>query len=308
MEIINPFFGKKKKQNTVRVIRPRVETAPPIDTFGIEEEERPSVPAGMWEKCGNCNQIVYADDLQDNLKVCPHCGYHFRLSAWQRILMSVDDESVEEFSENMRGGNPLGFPGYPEKLKTARSYTGLNDAVITAKATIKGQPCVVCAMDSGFMMASMGEAVGEKVCIAVENAIKWKLPLIIFTASGGARMQEGIVALMQMAKVSAAVGRLHDAGLLYVVVLTDPTTGGVTASFAMLGDITLAEPNALIGFAGRRVIEQTTRTTLPEHFQRSEFLLERGFVDRIVERKNMLMTLAQILALHNGKKLATEEA
>ena len=303
MDMINPFLGKKKKQNTVRVIKPRTEVAPPVDNMGADlPEEGPSVPAGMWEKCVRCNQIVYADDLQANMKVCPHCGYHFRLSARQRILMSSDDGSMEEFSQNMRGGDPLHFPGYAEKLRQARSYTGLNDAVITARVTVEGHPCVMCAMDSNFMMASMGEAVGEKICIAAEKAMEWGIPLLIFTASGGARMQEGIVSLMQMAKASGVIGRLHQKGLLYLVILTDPTTGGVTASFAMLGDITLAEPNALIGFAGRRVIEQTTRTTLPEHFQRAEYLLERGFVDKIVERKDMVATLAQILAFHRGEK------
>lgn len=299
MDIINPFMGNKK-QNTVRVIRPRTEMAPPVDQGEIDEG--PTVPAGMWQKCPQCQEIVYADDLQNNLSVCPHCNYHFRLTAWQRILMTADDNTVEEFSADMRGGDPLKFPGYPEKLRSTRNFTGLNDAVITARAKVGGYGCVICAMDSHFMMASMGEAVGEKLCIAAENALAWKLPLIIFTASGGARMQEGIVSLMQMAKVSAAVGRLEEAGLLYLVVLTDPTLGGVTASFAMLGDITLAEPNAIIGFAGRRVIEQTTRSVLPEHFQRSEFLLSRGFVDAIVERKDMAARIAEILALHEPAK------
>lgn len=310
MAMLDSFFNKNKKKATVRSIPPRRPVSAPVGEDNAVEGEGPSVPAGLWEKCASCQQIVYADDLQANLKVCPNCGHHFRLTARQRLLMTADDGSIEEFAQNLRSQDPLDFPGYREKLKNARSYTGLQDAAITARAKVQGEDCVLCAMDGNFFMGSMGAAVGEKLTIAVEKALEWRLPLIIFTVSGGARMQEGIVSLMQMAKVSAALGRFADAGLLYVAVLTDPTTGGVTASFAMLGDITLAEPNALIGFAGRRVIEQTTHQSLPPHFQRAEFLEERGFVDRIVERKDMTDTLGRILRMHGwqaGRPHGSEE-
>lgn len=291
-------FFKPKKQATVHVVR----NPAPQDYVPVMPDEEvdggPSIPVGMWEKCNACGEIIYADDLQNDLKVCANCGYHFRLRAWQRILITVDSDTFVELNENLRGGNPLDFPEYDEKLRTARAFTGLKEAVITGIGAIDGRRCVVCAMDSQFMMGSMGAAVGEKITQAVELAVAERLPLIIFTVSGGARMQEGLMSLMQMAKVSAAIGKLRDVGLLYVVVLTDPTTGGVTASFGMLGDITLAEPNATVGFAGRRVIEQTMRQVLPTEFQTSEFVMEKGFIDAIVERKDMRHTLSKILALH----------
>lgn len=288
------FFKPKNSVTNVRIIPARSSDQTRV------EETGPSVPAGMWEKCLGCGEIVYADDLQENIGVCPMCGYHFRLQARQRILIMADIDSFEEFGQNIKGTNPLDFPGYDEKLKTARAFTGQTDAVITGMATIKGNPCVLCAMDSMFMMGSMGAAVGEKMTVAVEVAMQERLPLVVFTTSGGARMQEGMVSLMQMAKVSSAVGRLHEQGLLYLVILTDPTTGGVTASFAMLGDITLAEPQATIGFAGRRVIEQTMRQTLPDSFQTAEFLLEKGFVDHIVPRTSMANMIGNILKFHEG--------
>lgn len=265
-------------------------------------EDGPSIPAGMWEKCPSCGEILYADDLQSNLKVCPRCHHHFRLTAKQRVLITADEGSFIEFGENIMGGNPLDFPGFDEKLKTARAFTGQKDAVVTGIAGIAGYECVLCAMDSGFMMGSMGAAVGEKMAQAAEKAIEKQLPLVVFTVSGGARMQEGMVSLMQMAKVSAVIGKLHEAGLLYLVILTDPTTGGVTASFAMLGDITLAEPNATVGFAGRRVIEQTVHQILPDEFQRSEFVQKKGFIDSIVTRENMVSTIGNILAIHQRRK------
>ncbi len=295
---ISDFFGMNKKKSTVRVIVPPSSPDPPTGAVRVPAEELPAVPAGMWEKCGRCHKIIYADDLESNLKVCPHCNNHFRLTAKQRVEITADEGSFEEFDADYRGGDPLAFPGYGDKLRTARAFTGLHDAIITGTARIQGLPCVICAMDSAFMMGSMGVAVGEKMARAAEKAIKTSLPLVVFTVSGGARMQEGIVSLMQMAKVSATIGRLNEAGLLYIVVLTDPTTGGVTASFAMLGDITLAEPNALVGFAGRRVIEQTIKQVLPESFQRAEFLQDRGFVDCVVDRRDMNDTLGRLLKMH----------
>lgn len=292
------FKNNSKKGITTRVIMPRDQQqleAAPVD------EEGPSIPAGMWEKCQCCQKIVYADDLQASFKVCPHCGHHFRLTARQRILATVDEGCFKEFNENVRGGDPLNFPGYKEKLRTSRAYTGLQDAIITGTAKIQGHDCVLCAMDSNFMMGSMGAAVGEKMARAVEKAIDLQIPLVAFTVSGGARMQEGMVSLMQMAKVSATISKLDEAGLLYIVVLTDPTTGGVTASFAMLGDITLAEPNALVGFAGRRVIMQTTRTSLPDYFQHAEFVQDKGFIDMIVPRSEMAETIGKILAAHERR-------
>lgn len=295
------LFKPKQKPGTVRVIAARpYHSEPIVQTAGIVEEG-PSIPAGMWEKCVSCGEILYADDLQSNLKVCPKCGYHFRLTARQRVMITADEGSFEEFAGNICGKNPLDFPTYDEKLRTARAFTGQNDAIMTGAAKIGGHECILCAMDSQFMMGSMGAVVGEKMALAAEKAIEKQLPLVVFTVSGGARMQEGMVSLMQMAKVSAVIGKLQEAKQLYVVVLTDPTTGGVTASFAMLGDITLSEPNALVGFAGRRVIEQTVRQTLPKEFQRSEFLQEKGFIDHIVHRKEMVNTIKTILALHERK-------
>ena len=264
----------------------------------VIDHAAPSIPTGMWEKCPSCSQLLYAEDLQVTGKVCPKCQYHFRITAAQRIQMTADEGSFEAINAGLRGGNPLDFPGYDDKLRSARAFTGMEDAISTGAACIQGNPCVICAMDSQFMMGSMGGAVGEKLALAVEHALEHQLPLVIFTVSGGARMQEGMVSLMQMAKVSGALGRFHDAGLLYIAVLTDPTTGGVTASFAMLGDITLAEPGALIGFAGQRVIRETTRQTLPDGFQRAEFLLAKGFVDAIVPRSHMADTLGSLLSMH----------
>lgn len=284
-------FNKKKK---VMVVRPIHSDAPPI------EKTQPTIPDGMWEKCPSCSSVLYADELAQRHKVCPKCGYHFRLSARQRVAFTVDEGSFVEMDAGLRGGNPLDFPGYEDKLRNARSIAGIEDAVITGTATISGNPCVFCAMDGFFMMGSMGEAVGEKLTRAIEHATENRLPLIICTVSGGARMQEGLVSLMQMARCSAALSRHDDAGLLYITVLTDPTTGGITASFAMLGDIILSEPGAQIGFAGRRVIEQTIRQVLPERFQRAEFLLEKGFIDAIISRYDMPARLGSLLSMHKG--------
>lgn len=261
--------------------------------------KKPVIPDGMWVKCESCGKILYKHDLEDNIKVCSHCNHHFRMTPSERIKLIIDKDTFKEFDENMRSVNPIGFEKYEEKIEKIRKDTGRNEAVITGKGKIGGEDTVICVMDSFFMMGSMGSVVGEKITRAVEKAIELKLPIIIFTTSGGARMQEGMFSLMQMAKVSAALGKLGKEGLLYITVLTDPTTGGVTASFGMLGDIILSEPGTLIGFAGSRVIEQTIRQKLPEGFQRAEFLLEHGFIDRIVPRNELKNTLKKILLIHN---------
>lgn len=263
-----------------------------------EVEQKPNIPTGMWVKCDGCGGILYNHDVEDNYKVCPHCSFHFRLNALERLNLVVDEETFQEINSSMMSKNPLDFKGYKEKLDKAQEASGLKEAVITGRGKIKGNDAIICIMDNGFMMGSMGSVVGEKLTRAIEEATNLKLPIIIFTTSGGARMQEGTVSLMQMAKVSGALARHGNAGLLYITVLTDPTTGGVTASFAMLGDIILAEPGALVGFAGRRVIEQTIKQALPEAFQRAEFLQEKGFIDKIVHRKQLKATLSEILLLH----------
>ena len=263
---------------------------------------KPEVPAGLLRKCNKCGAAIIAEDVKNGYYICPKCHGYFRVHAYRRIEMLADEGSFEEWDKEMDFVNPLDFKGYEDKVARLKEHTKLNEAVVTGKIMINGNPAVIGVCDGRFMMASMGHIVGEKITRAVERATAEKLPVIIFTCSGGARMQEGIVSLMQMAKTSAALKRHSDAGQLYVSVLTDPTTGGVTASFAMLGDIILAEPKALIGFAGPRVIEQTIGQKLPKGFQRSEFLLEHGFVDRIVEREEMKDVLAQILEIHSGKK------
>lgn len=249
--------------------------------------------------CKRCKKEVLRQNYAKNLFVCPLCGHCSRVSAYDRIAMTCDEGSFRELDRKLRSANPLKFKGYPEKLENLRSATGLQEAVVTGVGKIGGHPAAVGVMDSHFLMASMGSVVGEKLARLFEYAAKKKLPVVLFTASGGARMHEGIYSLMQMGKVSAAVGRHSQEGLLYVTVLTDPTTGGVTASFAMQGDIILAEPRATIGFAGRRVIEGTIGEKLPSGFQSAEFLCEHGFVDRIVPRPEMRETLQKILAIHS---------
>lgn len=260
----------------------------------------PEVPVGLLRKCNKCGAAIVAEDVRNGYYICPKCHGYFRVHAYRRIEMIADEGSFEEWDKEMDFVNPLEFKGYEEKVRKLQEHTNLNEAVVTGKVMIGGNPAVVGVCDGRFMMASMGWIVGEKIARAVERATEEKLPVIIFTCSGGARMQEGIVSLMQMAKTSAALKKHSDAGQLYISVLTDPTTGGVTASFAMLGDVILAEPKALIGFAGPRVIEQTIGQKLPKGFQRSEFLLDHGFVDRIVEREEMKDVLARILAMHSG--------
>ena len=263
------------------------------------KSERPEVPEGLLKKCNKCGAAILTEEVKSAGYICPKCQGYFRVHAYERIRMTVDEDSFEEWEKDMEFVNPLEFRGYEEKVKSLKEKTGLSEAVVTGKASIEGNPAVIAVCDERFLMASMGQVVGEKITRAVERATKEQLPVIIFACSGGARMQEGIVSLMQMAKTAAALKRHSDAGLLYVSVLTDPTTGGVTASFAMLGDVILAEPKALIGFAGPRVIEQTIGERLPKGFQRSEFLLEHGFIDRIVERKEMRTVLENILQMHH---------
>ena len=263
-------------------------------------EKAADMMIGKWVKCDRCKEIIYKEDLHKNLSVCPNCGKHFRLSSRRRINQLVDEGTFEEIGKDIVTQDPLEFKGYLKKVELLKEKTKIEEAVKCGICEIEGEKLVLGVMDGNFLMGSMGSVVGEKITLAIEDAIKEKLPFIIFCVSGGARMQEGMVSLMQMAKTSAAVAKLDDAGLLNITVLTDPTTGGVTASFASLGDIILAEPNALIGFAGPRVIEQTIKQKLPEGFQRSEFLLEHGFIDKIVERKDMKKTLAQILELHKN--------
>jgi len=260
--------------------------------------EAPSVPSGLWVKCNNCGEIIYKEDFHSNLKICGSCEKHFRLDSDTRIKMVLDDQSFEPMDEDLQTRNVLNFPGYDKKIKGLQESTHLSEGVVTGIGTINGKKVAFGVMDSRFMMGSMGAVVGEKITRLIERATTESLPLIIFTASGGARMQEGIISLMQMAKTSAALSRFNDQGGLYITVLTDPTSGGVTASFAMLGDIILAEPGTLIGFAGPRVIMQTIKQELPEGFQRAEFLKEHGFVDKIVARAEIKETLSQLLMLH----------
>ncbi len=255
---------------------------------------------GKWVKCDKCKEILYKDDVHNNLNVCTNCGKHFRISARRRISQIIDEGSFVETYEDMQTVDPLQFEGYLKKIENLQEKTKIKEAVKTGIGNINGIKVAIAVMDGNFFMGSMGSVVGEKITLTIEDAIKNKLPLIIFCVSGGARMQEGIISLMQMAKTSSALSRLDKEGLLYISVLTDPTTGGVTASFAMLGDIIIAEPDALIGFAGPRVIEQTIGQKLPQGFQKSEFLQEHGFVDLIVERKDMKETLYKILKLHQG--------
>ena len=253
------------------------------------------IPVGKWIKCEKCKEILYKDDVRNNLNICPNCGNYFRMHINKRLNLMLDEGTYKRFELNIDTSNPLELEDYPKKLKTLREKTGHEEAVACGTGKIHGEDIVICIMDSGFLMGSMGAVVGEKITYAVEQAIEKRLPLIIFSVSGGARMQEGIISLMQMAKTTAALTKLHEAGLLYISVLTDPTYGGVTASFASLGDIIISEPKAMIGFAGPRVIEQTIGEALPEGFQTAEFLLEHGFIDKIVERQNLKDTIYRLI-------------
>lgn len=269
-----------------------------VSTIPFEEDRKVYIPNDHWIKCNSCSRILYKEDIKDNLMVCPFCEYHFRLDPRTRINYLVDENTFEEFDNNIVSVNPLNFPGYDKKLEDGKKNSSENDAVVCGKCSIGGNETVLCVMNSFFMMGSMGSVVGEKITRAIEYAIEHKLPVIIFTSSGGARMQEGMYSLMQMAKISGALKKLSENGLLYLTVIADPTTGGVTASFAMLGDIIISEPNALIGFAGRRVIEKTINESLPDNFQKAEFLLEKGFLDKIVHRKDLKKSISYILKVH----------
>ncbi|HSP33264.1 MAG TPA: acetyl-CoA carboxylase, carboxyltransferase subunit beta [Thermoanaerobaculia bacterium] len=267
-------------------------------------EKQAVIPEGLWVKCDECKEIVYKKEVEANENVCPKCTYHFRLTARERFALLFDDNKYKEFATEIRSGDPLGFRDtkrYRDRLRVYEQRVGPGDAVRCAEGKLDGMPVVISAMEYNFMGGSMGSVVGEKITAAVERALDRKEPLIIVSSSGGARMQEGIFSLMQMAKISAALARLAEAHLPYISVLTDPTTGGVTASFAMLGDLNIAEPKALIGFAGPRVIQQTIRQTLPEGFQRAEFLVEHGMVDLITPRAEMKPAIARFLKFFRGQ-------
>ena len=270
------------------------------ETKNIRPTNKVDIPVGKWIKCEACKEILYKENVKENNSVCPLCGHSFRLSSRRRIDQIIDKDTFKEFKLNIDTVNPLGLEDYEHKMKQLRQKTKIEEAVKCGIGEINSIKVVICVMDSNFLMGSMGSVVGEKLTYSIEKAIKLKLPLIIFCASGGARMQEGIISLMQMAKVTEALAKFDEAGLLYISVLTDPTYGGVTASFAMLGDIILAEPGAMIGFAGQRVIKQTIGEDLPSGFQTSEFLLEHGFIDKIIERGMLKDTLSNLIKLNTG--------
>ena len=292
---MNPIFANRRERLMEMKVRRK----------GVEQPRRLVAPP-VFDKCSRCGAVAAKAELARSLYVCPNCGYHHPIGAYLRLAMVLDAKSFRELNEEMVAPNALQFPRYEEKLESARDATGLSEAVVTARGRIGGVPVAAAVLDSRFFMGSMGVAVGEKITRCVEYAQRHRLPLIIFSASGGARMQEGILSLMQMAKTAAAVRRFQEAGGLYISFFTHPTTGGVTASFASLGDITLAEPGALIGFAGPRVIQQTIGQTLPEGFQRAEYLVEHGFVDQIVPRTAMRETLIRLLRLHGKGELPRE--
>ena len=278
---IRGLFSKTKKRSVV--IQPRDEKI---------------FPEGLMMKCPECRKIHLTKEIQQNQKVCPSCQHHLKMTASERIAVFLDEGTFESFDDHLQTTNPLNFPAYVEKVQVDMKKTGLNEAVLTGKGQLKGQDVIVAVMDSHFRMGSMGSVVGEKITRAIERATEERVPFIIFTASGGARMQEGVLSLMQMAKTSVALKRHSEEGLLYISILTHPTTGGVSASFASIGDYNIAEPQALIGFAGRRVIEQTVREKLPDDFQTAEFLLEHGQLDAIFHRRDMRDKVAMLVRLH----------
>ena len=263
------------------------------------EEDKRIRTEGLWVKCDGCRQIIWKKDLEENLNVCPKCNQHFRIDARTRLAILYDNADWEESEIDLASTDPLGFAdikAYKDRLRKAQADTGLKDAIINSRGAIDGRPAIISCMEYSFIGGSMGAVVGEAITRAIEYGLEEQKPVVIISASGGARMMEGVVSLMQMAKISAALARLDDAGIPYISILTDPTTGGVTASYAMLGDLNIGEPGALIGFAGPRVIEQTIRQKLPEGFQRSEFLLEHGFLDAVVHRKEMKSYLSRALS------------
>ncbi|MCE7793364.1 acetyl-CoA carboxylase, carboxyltransferase subunit beta [Salipaludibacillus sp. CUR1] len=288
--MIRDLFSKKKKYATIP-----------------SEQAKQEVPEGLMTKCPQCKSIMYIKELRKNQMVCDQCGYHHRVTSSERIAITLDEGSFEEFDAEMISKDPLQFPEYADKSAKDREKTGLNEAIITGKGTIEGMGVVIGVMDPRFRMGSMGSVVGEKMSRAIQRAVDERKPFIMFAASGGARMQEGVFSLMQMAKTSTALNRLHEEGLLFISVMTHPTTGGVSASFASLGDINLAEPQALIGFAGRRIIEQTIRQKLPDDFQTAEFLLKHGQLDQVVARKEMKKTLQNIIDIHRPAHTGIKE-
>jgi acetyl-CoA carboxylase carboxyl transferase subunit beta len=293
-----------KRKNYIP-LTPRTEAVQKPRTDAESVAENPIIPDGMWVKCRHCQKLIYKKEM-DEYQICPKCGGHFRIGAMDRIAITCDEGSFVEYDSQMESKNPMNYPGYEKVLNKAREKSGTKEGIVCGRCKIDGYDAVIAVMDSNFMMGSMGSVVGEKITRAIEHATEMKLPIVIFTTSGGARMQEGIISLMQMAKTSAALRRHSEAGLLYITVITDPTTGGVSASFANLGDIILAEPKAVIGFAGRRVIEGTINEKLPDDFQTSEFQLEHGFIDKIVDRREIKSTLSKLFKLH-GLKGGLEE-
>jgi len=279
--LLKDLFNKKKKYASIPT-----------------EGSKVDIPEGLMKKCDNCNKIIYRKELSTNLNVCPNCGHHHQLNAWERINSLFDEGTFVEWDKGMITSNPLDFPEYEGKLEKDRKKTGLNEAVVTGFGNIDGHATAFAVMDARFRMGSMGSVVGEKIARAIENAREKSIPFIIFTASGGARMQEGVLSLMQMSKTSVAISRFSEAGGLMVSVMTHPTTGGVSASFASLGDYNFAEPGALIGFAGRRIIEQTTREKLPDDFQTAEFLLKHGQLDQVIHRHDLTYVLGTLLKMH----------
>lgn len=279
--LLKDFFGKRRKYATIP-----------------SEQGKLDVPEGLMQKCVGCHKIYYRKEMKKHMNVCPNCGYHHPLTAWERIDSLFDEGSFVEWDKHLITGNPLNFPDYDEKMEKDRKKTGLNEGIVTGKGTIAGQATAFAVMDSSFRMGSMGSVMGEKIARAIESAKEESSPFIIFTASGGARMQEGILSLMQMAKTSVAIKRFSDAGGLMISVMTHPTTGGVSASFASLGDYNIAEPGALIGFAGRRIIEQTIREKLPDDFQTAEFQLKHGQLDKVVHRHEMKSLITTLLEMH----------
>ncbi len=274
----------KKRPPTAKNVKPKID-----------------IPVGKWIKCDKCKEIVYKETVRENMSICPNCGAYFRMHINKRLEMIIDEGSYKKFDLNIDTVNPLNLEGYEQKIKTLRAKTGIPEAVSAGAGKINGEDVVICVMDSGFLMGSMGSVVGEKITYSMEKAIELNVPFIIFCTSGGARMQEGIISLMQMAKTTSAVAKMNKAGILYISVLTDPTYGGVTASFASIADIILAEPGAMIGFAGQRVIQQTIGQSLPEGFQTAEFLLDHGFIDKIVERQNMKKTIFDLIQFHKRR-------
>lgn len=288
--MLKDIFNKRRKYATI--------SSPAAPVSPGAPAEKKEIPEGLMVKCNECGSISYTKELEKNLKVCPTCGHHFAMTSFERIYATLDDGHFFEYDNDLISKDPLSFPDYLDKVEKDREKTGLNEAVLTGEGTIMGHPVVIGVMDPRFRMGSMGSVVGEKIFRAIEKAIEKKYPFILFSASGGARMQEGVLSLMQMAKTSAGLARLNEMKGLFISIMTNPTTGGVSASFASLGDFNLAEPGALIGFAGRRIIEQTIRQELPKDFQTAEFLLKHGQLDMVVHRKEMRTVLGKILDIH----------